>query len=497
MAWVAGIGRALSRSTLIVLLLSFLAVPWPAVSQPARPGDVVTEARKAAVPLGESAMVGSLRISVTGFNPDASAFEEGPETTALPGDNERFIIVTLELDNTGDVEVEFSADMELNLRFAGNQGILGPRASFDYCEVENDMHSRETPSLAPGESREVNVCTKVLVEDIPSLQMLATMEPGFDADVSSAEEVESGTWFDLGADRPFDEGVAAEQVRVAMLVAPEGPASLSEPDVTVTRNETFVVELLDYLPDVTDEITGDESWHYQRPTSGEVYVSASMRVTNVGDRPASFHPILMAEDGVGSGGGVHSRLYEHEMGMLLPGGSSLWTGQWSMPEEGSRALVVTTLGVPEAGMSWMLLDPAEPFAWEAPEVSPAPPAEMDDPELAVPPGDEAAVGGFNVSLTRSPELDDDRYRGHTMTVTYTGDSVSEVIEWWSVTITPEPAGCLSRGGGSLYLPGASTIMEIRCPVAFDTSTPLRLDIGIAGTPAGEEPRGLFAREPEE
>jgi hypothetical protein len=68
--------------------------------------------------------------------------------------------------------------------------------------------------------------------------------------------------------------------------------------------------------------------------------------------------------------------------------------------------------------------------------------------------------------------------------------------WWRVNIMSDLATHLTQGMGSLFLPGASTTMKIRCSVGFDSTTPLRIEVGIEGVVLGEGPYGLFAREPE-
>lgn len=461
----------------VVLVSAMLPAGTGVTAQQATPassagGEAVTAALQNAVPLGEAGEVNGVTIVVTGFEPDASHLDPGG-SGSVPPDDATVVRIGLTLTNTSGEEVVLNRiGPDLAFAVAGNRGILR-NSYYDRCEVENDLRTDETP-LGAGETVDRNLCMYMYDEDIPSLQLLA-----FDrtSDLSTSEQMTNGVWFDLGAAEPFDPSMTAAQAEAARAVAPDGPAGVDSPHSGVTTTGLVVVELLEYVPDATSELTVERDSPYPDPDDGNVYAKATLRFTNVGNTVGSNYRLLVGDSGFGWSQTYTPDGYGSAPGSLIPGGSQTVTHFWTVPaNDTKRAIVIADDTGQPAAITWMHADPAAPFSWTAPSVTLASPGSAT-PDAPSPLGQEFSVGDVNLTVTRDAAADTEFSYRYLVSATYAGNEASGGM--WNIVPYSGPAGseesCTAIYG--IFLPGASTgDVSVGCYADGTLNSPLQFRV---------------------
>lgn len=271
------------RTFALLLALSIVAAGSLAVPS-------ATLAQEDAVPLGETASVSGLEITVLEWVPDATGMVT--EDMVPPGqmsDDEIHVLARLRVGNTGENP---DVAMGMNLPSFGVAGSSRVGYLSDSCGslYQSPMMITE---IAEGTEGEVEICWRVPKADVDSMSMFVREYDPSLGNMFMTEEEDTGepvgmTWFSLGNDpvTSYDGGQVLDGE-----VAGDSTMDNPIPVGSIGRSGSYEVAVTAVNPDATDEVMALSEWN-EPPGPGQQYMLIDVAVGYTGEDIGSVDDLM-------------------------------------------------------------------------------------------------------------------------------------------------------------------------------------------------------------
>lgn len=252
-------------------------------------------AQEDAVPLGDTASVSGLDITVLEWVPDATGMVT--EDMVPPGqlaEDEIHVLARLRIGNTGENP---DVAMGMSLPSFGVAGISRVGYLSDTCGSLYQSPLMIT-EIAEGTEGEIEICWRVPKADVESLNMFVReydpSQGGFMVEEEEASDEPVGmTWFSLGNDPvPAYDGGQVLDGEIMDDASMENPIPVG----SIGQSGSYEVIVTSVTADATDEVMALSEWN-EPPGPGQQYMLVDVTVGYSGDRIGTtddlmFDPML-------------------------------------------------------------------------------------------------------------------------------------------------------------------------------------------------------------
>lgn len=271
--------RAFALLIAVALVAGFLAMPS------------TTLAQEDAVPLGDTASVSGLDITVLEWIPDATGMIT--EDMVPPGqlaEDEIHVLARLRIGNTGE-----NPDMTMGMGLPAF-GVAGSSRVGYLTDTCGSLYQSPLmiTEILPGSEGEIEICWRVPKADLGSFSMFVReYDPSLGNTFLTGEEDDTGepvgmTWFSLGNDpvAGYDGGQVLEG-EMAGDASMENPISVG----SIGRSGSYEVAVTSITADATDEVMALSEWN-EPPGPGQQYMLIDVAVGYAGDGIGSIDDLM-------------------------------------------------------------------------------------------------------------------------------------------------------------------------------------------------------------